>query len=50
MRMVITCFDSFGVIYILKDFKKFIENKNIKANIHRIQAINSILNDSRNNF
>ena len=35
--------DSFGVEYIPKEIKKFISNKNIKANIFRIQAYNSIM-------
>ena len=34
----ITYFDSFGVKHILKEFKKFIRNKNIKTNIYRMQA------------
>ena len=29
----IVCFDSFGVKHIPEEIKKFIENKNIKANI-----------------
>ena len=36
-------FDSFGVEYIPKELKKFIGHKNIKANIFRIQADNSIM-------
>ena len=39
----ITYFDSFGIEYIPKEIKKFIGNKNIKTNIYRIQANNSIL-------
>ena len=39
----ITYFDSFGVEHVLKEIKKFIENKNIKTNIFRIQVDNSIL-------
>ena len=31
-------FDSFGVEYISEEIKTFISNKNIKANIFRIQA------------
>ena len=34
----ITYFDSFGVKYIPKRFLKIISNKNIKANIYRIQT------------
>ena len=40
----ITYFDSFGVEYIPKEIKAFIRNKNIKANIFRIQAYDSIFN------
>ena len=36
-------FDSFGVEYIPKEVKKFIGNKDIKTNIFRIQAYNSIM-------
>ena len=36
-------FDSFGVEYIPKEIKRFIEHKNIKTNIFRIQADNSIM-------
>ena len=36
-------FDSFGVSHISKEFKKFIKNKNITANIYRIQAYNSLM-------
>ena len=36
-------FDSFGVEHIPKEIKRFIKNKNIKANIYRIQANNSIM-------
>ena len=47
----ITYFDSFGVEHILKEITKFInrssssasENKNIKTNIFRIQAYDSII-------
>ena len=38
-----TYFDNFGVKYIPKEIKKFIENKNIVTNIYRIQAYNSIM-------
>ena len=34
----IVYFDSFGVEHIPKEIKKFIRNKNIKANIYRVQA------------
>ena len=35
--------DSFGTEYILKEIKKFIGNKNIRTNIHRIQENDSII-------
>ena len=35
--------DSFGVEYIPKEIKEFIENKNIKTNIFRIQEDNSTM-------
>ena len=34
----VTYFDSFGVEHIPKEIKTFINNKNIKTNIFRIQA------------
>ena len=34
----VTYFDSFGVEHIPKEIIKFIENRNIKTNIFRIQA------------
>ena len=36
-------FDSFGVEHIPKEIKKTIENKNIIANIYRIQEYDSIM-------
>ena len=39
----IVYFDSFGVEHIPEEIKKFIGNKNIKANIFRIQANNSVM-------
>ena len=39
----ITYFDSFGVEHIPKEIKAFIFNKNIKTNIFRIQAYDSIM-------
>ena len=36
-------FDSFGVEHISKEIEKFIGNKNIMTNIHRIQSYNSIM-------
>ena len=38
-----TYFDSFGVEHVPKETKKFIEHKNIKTNIFRIQADNPIM-------
>ena len=39
----ITYFDSFGVEHIPEEIKGFIGNKNIKANIFRIEANNSVI-------
>ena len=39
----ITYFDSFGVEHIPKEINAFIRNKNIKVNIFRIQAYDSIM-------
>ena len=39
----ITYFDSFGVEHIPKEIIKFIKNKNIKTNIFRMQAYDSII-------
>ena len=39
----VTYFDSFGVEHIPKETKKFINNKNIIANIFRIQAYDSVM-------
>ena len=38
----VTYFDSFGVEHIPKEIKTFIDNKNIKTNIFRIQAYDSM--------
>ena len=38
-----TYFDSFGVEHILKEIKNCINNKNIIANIFRIQAYDSVM-------
>ena len=38
-----TCFDSFGFEHIPKEIKNFINNKNIIANIFRIQAYDSVM-------
>ena len=39
----VTYFDSFGVEHIPKEIKVFINNKNIKTNIFRIQANDTIM-------
>ena len=39
----VTYFDSFDVEYIPQEIKKFIGNKDIKTNIFRIQAYDSIM-------
>ena len=39
----VTYFDSFGVEHIPKEIKAFMNNKNIKTNIFRIQAYDSIM-------
>ena len=42
-RNEIIYFDSFGVEYIPEEIKEFIGNKNIKANIFRVQANDSVM-------
>ena len=39
----VTYFDSFGAEHIPKEIKTFIKNKNIKTNIFRVQAHDSIM-------
>ena len=39
----VTYFDSFGAEHIPKEIKAFVNNKNIKANIFRIQAYDSVM-------
>ena len=39
----VTYFDSFGVEHIQKEIKTFICNKNIKTNIFKIQAYDSLM-------
>ena len=39
----VSYFDSFGVEHIPKEIRTFIRNKNIKTNIFRIQAYDSII-------
>ena len=43
MRNGFIYFASFGVEHISKEIKEFIGNKNIKANIYRVQANDSIM-------
>ena len=43
MRDEVIYFDSFGVEHIPKEIKEFIGNKNIKANIYRLQANDSVM-------
>ena len=42
-RNEILYFDSFGVEHVLEEIKKFIWNKNIKADIFRVQANDSVM-------
>ena len=42
-RNEIVYFDSFGVEHVPEEIKEFIGNKNIKANIFRVQANNLIM-------
>ena len=39
----IVYFDSFGVEHVPKEIKEFVGNKNIKANIFRVQANDSVM-------
>ena len=39
----VTYFDSFGVEHILREIKKFINNKNIIGNTFRLQAYDSAM-------
>ena len=43
MNNNVTYFDSFGVEHISKEIKKFLKNENIKTNIFRIQANDSVI-------
>ena len=43
VRDEVTYFDSFGVKHIPQEIKKFIGNKNIKTNIYRVQANDSVM-------
>ena len=42
-RNEIVYFDSFGVEHVPEEIKEFIGNKNIKANIFRVQANDSVM-------
>ena len=42
-KKTVTCFDSFGVEHIPKEAKTFFNNKNIIANIFRLQAYDSVM-------
>ena len=42
-RNEIVYFDSFGVEHVPEEIKKFVGNKNIIANIFRVQANNSVM-------
>ena len=42
-KMKFVYFDSFGVEHIPKEIKKFLNNKNIIANIFRVQANDSVM-------
>ena len=42
-RSEIVYFDSFGVEHVPEEIKDFIGNKNISANIFRVQASNSVM-------
>ena len=39
----VTYFDNFGVEYITKEIRKFIENENIVSNIYRMRAYDSVM-------
>ena len=42
-RSEIIYFDNFGVEHVLEEIKEFVGNKNIIANIFRVQANNSVM-------
>ena len=42
-KKIVTYFDSFGIEHIPKEIKNFTNNKNIIANIYRVQNYDSIL-------
>ena len=43
MQNNVTYFDSFGLEHIPKEIKTFINNRNIKTDVFRIQAYSSIM-------
>ena len=43
MRGEVIYFDSFGTEHIPKEIKEFIGDKNIKANIYRVQVNDSVM-------
>ena len=43
INKTVTYFDSFGIEHISKEIKKFLNNKNIIANIFRIQVYDSVI-------
>ena len=43
LNNIVTYFDSFGVEHIPKEIKKFIKHKNLRKNIFRIQAYDSVI-------
>ena len=43
LNINVTYFDNFGIEHIPKEIKRIIGNKNIQANIFRIQAYDSIM-------
>ena len=42
-KKTVAYFDSFGIAHISKEVKKYVNNKNIIANIFRIQAYDSVM-------
>ena len=42
-RSEIVCFDNFGAEHVAEEIKDFVRNKNIKANIFRVQANNLVM-------
>ena len=42
-RNEIVYFDSFGFEHVPEEMKEFVKNKNIKVNIFRVQAHNSVI-------